>query len=81
MSKKARQPSYLNFDHDAYEWHDDIDYRAQPTAYRVGKGEQGVLICQPYKGEILPHWRFKTPEIAQQSSEAIMALFLESIAP
>ncbi|MEJ7659642.1 MAG: DUF4385 family protein [Hymenobacter sp.] len=35
------------------------DFRAHPELYRVGKGEQGVLLVQPYKGEILPHWRFK----------------------
>ncbi len=35
-------------------------------SYRVGKGEQGVLICQPYKNEILPYWKFKTPEIAKK---------------
>lgn len=37
-----------------------IDFRERPDLYRVGKGEQGVLLVEPYKGEILPHWRFKT---------------------
>jgi hypothetical protein len=69
-------PSYLNFDHKSYVWRNDIDYRVHPQAYRVGKGEQGVLICQPYKNEILPYWRFKTPEIAKQSSEKIFELFI-----
>ncbi len=45
--------------------------------YRIGKGEQGVLLVQPYKSEILPHWRFKTPEIAQASAEKIYQLFLD----
>lgn len=53
-----------------------VDFRQQPELYRVGKGEQGVLLVQPYKGEILPHWRFKTPAIAQASAEAIYELFL-----
>lgn len=35
-----------------------IDFRKQPERYQVGRGEQGVLMVQPYKGEILPHWRF-----------------------
>ena len=43
--------------------------------YRIGKGEQGVLLVEPYKSEILPHWRFKTPEIARESSEKIYKLF------
>src|SRR5689334_7540040 len=69
-------PSYLNFDNSTYAWRPDIDYRAHPELYKVGKGEQGVLICQPYKREIGPHWRFKTPEIAHESSEKIYQLFL-----
>lgn len=56
---------------------DKIDFRKQPDLYRVGKGEQGVLLVEPYKTEILPHWRFKTPELAQQSSEKIYQLFLD----
>jgi len=60
-----------------YTWQPDIDYRLNPKQYKVGKGEQGVLICQPYKGEIGPYWRFKNPEIAQASSEKIMQLFLD----
>lgn len=70
-------PSYLNFDNSKYAWKSDIDYRNNPKAYRVGKGEQGVLICQPYKGGILPFWKFKTPEIAQKSSKKIYSLFLK----
>jgi hypothetical protein len=54
-----------------------LDFRQQPELYRIGKGEQGVLLVQPYKNEILPHWRFKTPEIAHQSAQKIYDLFLE----
>jgi len=70
-------PSYLNFDHKNYAWKKDIDYKKNPEEYKVGKGEQGVLICEPYKGEILPHWRFKDRHIAKESSEKIYDLFLE----
>jgi hypothetical protein len=71
------KPSYLNFDKAAYAWKPDIDYRKQPEFYRVGKGEQGVLICQPYKSELMPHWRFKTPAIAEESSAVIYRMFVE----
>jgi hypothetical protein len=54
-----------------------LDYRAHPERYRVGIGEQGVLTVQPYKSEILPHWRFSTPDIARESSDKIYALFLD----
>ena len=74
---KTRGPSYLNFDDQAYAWKPDIDYRKEPEKYRVGKGEQGVLICEPYKSEIGPHWRFKNPETATTSSQKIYELFLD----
>jgi len=54
-----------------------IDFREHPELYRVGKGEQGVLLVEPYKSEILPHWRFKTPGIAQKSANKIYRMFLE----
>lgn len=53
-----------------------INFRTSPELYRVGKGEQGVLLVEPYKSEILPYWRFKTPDIAKISSEKIYGLFL-----
>ena len=54
-----------------------INFRDRPDLYRVGKGEQGVLLVEPYKSEILPHWRFKNPEIATESSEKIYQMFLD----
>jgi hypothetical protein len=54
-----------------------IDFRQHPELYRVGKGEQGVLLVEPYKSEILPHWRFKTPEIAKRSANKIYKMFLD----
>ncbi len=54
---------------------DNLDFRKQPELYRVGRGEQGVLLVEPYKSEILPYWRFKQPDIAKESSEKIMELF------
>jgi len=56
---------------------DTINFREKPELYRVGRGEQGVLLVEPYKSEILPHWRFKTPDIAKESSTKIMELFEE----
>lgn len=69
------KPSYLDFDKDNYPWKQDIDYRNHPELYRVGKGEQGVLICEPYKSEIGKYWRFKDAGIAQESSTKILELF------
>lgn len=55
---------------------DKTDFRKHPELYRIGVGEQGVLLVQPYKAEILPYWKFKTEEIAQTSAEKIYELFL-----
>ncbi len=54
-----------------------IDFRARPELYRVGRGEQGVLLVEPYKSEILPFWRFADEDKARQSSEKIFQLFLD----
>lgn len=56
---------------------ENINFRKNPELYKVGRGEQGVLLVEPYKGEILPLWRFKTPAIARDSSEKIYELFLK----
>ncbi len=55
----------------------NLDLRKNPELYSVGKGEQGVLLVEPYKSEIVSHWRFKTPEIARESSAKIYEMFLE----
>ena len=52
-----------------------LDLRKRSFLYRVGRGEQGVLLVEPYKSEILPFWRFKTSEIAQKSTNTIFKLF------
>ena len=55
---------------------DRIDFRQHPELYRIGRGEQGVLSVEPYKSEILPHWRFRTPDVARKSAETIYELYL-----
>lgn len=53
-----------------------LDYREHPEEYRIGRGEQGVLTVEPYKSELLPLWRFRTPECAEASAKAIYRAFL-----
>ena len=52
-----------------------LDLRLHPELYRVGRGEQGVLLVEPYKSELLPLWRFKDPEVARESARAIRERF------
>ena len=59
---------------------ESLDLRAHPELYRVGRGEQGVLRVQPYKDELLPLWRFRTPEVARESADAIRAKFGDYLA-
>lgn len=73
--KAARRPEF-DYSRD----YGKLDFRAQPELYQVGKGEQGVLLVEPYKSEILPHWRFRSPEAARASSERIYAMFKEYLA-
>ena len=56
--------------------YDGVDLRKHPEEYRIGRGEQGVFHAEPYKGELVPLWRFRTPEMAKASSEAIYKRFL-----
>ena len=70
-----KQPSYVGFDEKSYAWKADVDYRENPHLYRIGRGQQGVLTCEPYKSEIVRHWRFRTPQLAQLSAQKILALF------
>ena len=39
--------------------------------YRIGRGEQGVLLVRPYTDDICKHWRFRTPRIAEESAKTI----------
>lgn len=56
---------------------DAIDFRERSDLYRVGKGQQGVLLVEPYRSELLPHWRFRTPDIARASAERLYECFLD----
>ena len=57
----------------------ELDFTDEDTRklYRIGRGEQGVLLVRPYTDDICAHWRFKTPEIAVESSNKIFAMYLD----
>lgn len=57
-----------------------INFRKRPELYRIGRGEQGVLLVEPYKSEILPYWKFADETKATESSEKIYQLFLDYLA-
>ena len=57
-----------------------IDYKntlfeTNDKRYRIGRGEQGVLLVRPYTDDICKHWRFKTPSEAITSATKILHLY------
>ena len=41
------------------------------------RDRQGVLLVRPYTNDICAHWRFKTPEIAVESANKILSMYLK----
>ncbi|MFS0725323.1 DUF4385 family protein [Paenibacillus sp. 1P07SE] len=46
--------------------YDKLDLRAHPELYTIGRGEQGVLMVEPYKSEILSPSAFVVASILHQ---------------
>ena len=66
------------------EFNYDLDYKSLDFTneetrelYRIGRGEQGVLLVRPYTNDICAHWRFKTPKIAIESAHTIFDMYLD----
>ena len=60
----------------------DLDYKSLDFTdsetrklYRIGRGEQGVLMVRPYTDDICRYWRFKDVPTATQSSNTIYEMF------
>ena len=55
----------------------NILFRPNDNRYRIGRGEQGVLLVRPYTDVICRHWRFKTLKEAKISSQKIFDMYLD----
>ena len=55
----------------------NILFRPNDIRYRIGRGEQGVLLVRPYTDVICRHWRFKTLKEAIVSSQKIFDMYLD----
>ena len=55
----------------------NILFRPNDKRYRIGRGEQGVLLVRPYTDVICKHWRFKTLKEAKVSSQKIFDMYLD----
>ena len=45
--------------------------------YRIGRGEQGVLLVRPYTNDICQYWRFQKPAIAKKSAQKIYEMYAD----
>ena len=52
-------------------------FRPNDIRYRIGRGEQGVLLVRPYTNDICKYWRFKTLKEAEVSSQKIFDMYLD----
>ena len=64
------------------EFNYDLDYKntlfkPNDSRYRIGRGEQGVLLVRPYTDRICQYWRFKTLHESEMSAQTIFNIFLE----
>ena len=50
----------------------NLIFKPNDKRYRIGRGEQGVLLVKPYTNNICKHWRFKTPMEAYISASRIL---------
>ena len=55
----------------------NLKFRKNDKRYRIGRGEQGVLLVRPYTDVICRHWRFKTLKEARVSSQKIFDMYLD----
>ena len=62
----------------------DLDYKnlilqieETRKLYRIGRGEQGVLLVRPYTNDICAHWRFVNETIARKSADKIYSMFCD----
>ena len=56
-----------------------IDFKVEGNRklYRIGRGEQGVLLVRPYTNDICAHWRFVNENIARKSANKIYSMFCD----
>ena len=58
--------------------YEELDFTDSETRklYRIGRGEQGVLLVRPYTNDICAHWRFVDETAARKSADKIYQMYL-----
>lgn len=55
-------------------WSDDTRARVSRHA-PVAPPKSSSRLLEPYRSQMSPHWRYKTPELARESAERLYAMF------
>ena len=66
----------IEFDYDLDYKNIDFTVEENRKLYRIGRGEQGVLLVRPYTNDICAHWRFVNENIARKSADKIYSMFV-----
>ena len=65
------------FDYDLDYKNIDFTIEENRQLYRIGRGEQGVLLVRPYTNDICSHWRFVNESIARKSADKIYSMYVD----
>src|SRR6056300_691729 len=55
----------------------DFTNKSIRQLYRIGRGEQGVLLVRPYTDDICKYWKFKIHPIAKKSAQKIYEMYAD----
>ena len=65
------------FDYDLDYKNIDFTIEENRKLYRIGRGEQGVLLVRPYTNDICSHWRFVNESVARKSADKIYSMYVD----
>ena len=65
------------FDYDLDYKNIDFTVEENRKLYRIGRGEQGVLLVRPYTDDICSYWRFVNESVARKSADKIYSMFVD----
>ena len=66
----------IEFDYKLDYKHLNFRKKENRSLYRIGRGEQGVLLVRPYTNLICREWRFKTVSEAKKSAKKIFDMYM-----
>ena len=66
----------IEFDYKLDYRHLNFRKKENRSLYRIGRGEQGVLLVRPYTNLICREWRFKTVSEAKKSAKKIFDMYM-----